>query len=338
MYTGLSLLLITPIGFPWKFYSGPGQWWFNDYGARKIRADNQFSLSYTLPHRRLVPWDRQYCHWPVKARGRGLYHAASGRTRTIWQHLIRSGDEIAELEERKLARFKQQRGIKRIIGWAWRFLFKILFLFCLLTIVEVVLVRFLDPPFTVRMAWSWLHSKLTTEDYEKPVYRWRQLEEISPHLRRAVLAGEDQRFLSHHGFDFTELQQAGRDFLLAERIRGASTITMQAARTVFLWPARTWWRKIAEAYYTVLLELIVNKQRILEIYLNTVHWGKGIMGAEAASQIYFSTSAYSLSPSRAALLAAILPNPTEWSPVSPSAYVRERQKWILKAMPRMPLL
>jgi monofunctional biosynthetic peptidoglycan transglycosylase len=240
--------------------------------------------------------------------------------------------------EEKLYRSKKQKGVKRIVGWAWRFILKMLLLFILLTIMQVVLLRFLDPPFTARMAWGWLHSTLTKGDYERPVYHWRQLAEISPHLRKAVLAGEDQRFLSHHGFDFTELQQAGRDFLLAERIRGASTITMQAARTVFLWPTRTWWRKIAEAYYTVLLELVLSKQRIFEIYLNTVHWGRGIMGAEAASQTYFSTSAHSLSRSRAALLAAILPNPTEWSPIRPSAYVRERQRRIMEEMGRMPLL
>lgn len=215
---------------------------------------------------------------------------------------------------------------------------KILLLFTLLTIGQVVLLRFLDPPFTARMAWSWLHSTLTTGDYERPVYHWRQLAEISPHLRKAVLAGEDQRFLSHHGFDFTELREAGRDFLMTERIRGASTITMQVARTVFLWPARTWLRKAAEAYYTVLLEIVLSKRRIFEIYLNTVHWGRGIMGAEAASRKYFSTSSYSLTCSQAALLAAILPNPTKWSPLNPRAYVRERQQGIMKEMGRMPLL
>ena len=188
------------------------------------------------------------------------------------------------------------------------------------------------------MAWSCFQSKVTTKHYKRPFYHWRKLEETSPHLRKAVLAGEDQRFLSHHGFDFTELSEAGRDFLTAERTRGASTITMQVARTVFLWPGRSWLRKIAEAYYTVLIEIFWSKERIFEIYLNTVHWGTGIMGAEAASRKYFFTGSFSLTPSRAALLAAILPNPTKWSPVNPSEYVRERQKRIMKEMVRMPLL
>ncbi len=232
----------------------------------------------------------------------------------------------------------KHKGVKQIVRWACSLLLKILLVFCLLTMVQVVLLRFFDPPFTARIAWSWLHSKVTTKQYQRFVYHWRQLSEISPHLRKAVLSGEDQRFLSHHGFDFAELRQAGRDFLMAERTRGASTITMQTARTVFLWPARSWLRKIAEAYYTVLLELILSKERILEIYLNTVHWGIGIMGAEAASQKYFSTNSISLTRSQAALLAAILPNPNRWSPTSPSNYVRKKQKKIMKEMVSMPLL
>ena len=237
-----------------------------------------------------------------------------------------------------MSRSKKQKSVKRIVGWAWRFLVKTLLIFSLLTISQVVLLKFFDPPFTAGMAWSWLRGKLAAKQYERPVYHWRQLREISPHLKKAVLAGEDQRFLSHHGFDFTELRQAGRDLLMAERTRGASTITMQVARTVFLWPSRSWLRKITEAYYTVLIEVILSKQRIFEIYLNTVHWGRGIMGAEAASQTYFSTSSFSLTRSRATLLAAILPNPTKWSPINPREYVRERQERIMKEMARMPLI
>ena len=237
-----------------------------------------------------------------------------------------------------MSQSKKQKSVKRILGWGWKFFLKVLFTFLILTIVQILLLRFLDPPFTVRMAWSWFQSKLTAKNYKRAIYQWRELEEISSHLRKAVLAGEDQRFLSHHGFDFTELTQAGKDFLKAKRLRGASTITMQVARTVFLWPGRSWLRKIAEAYYTVLIEILWSKERIFEIYLNTVHWGKGIMGAEAASKKYFFTSSFSLTLYQAALLAAILPNPTRWSPINPSKYVRERQKRIMKEMIRMPIL
>lgn len=237
----------------------------------------------------------------------------------------------------ELFQYNMRRSIKGLLRWSWRFLLKVVLILCILTMVQVFLLRFLDPPTTVRMAWSFLRHKIAAKQYEKPLYQWRELEEISSYLKKAVLAAEDQRFLSHHGFDFTELNQALRDLLTAERTRGASTISMQVARTVFLWRGRSWFRKIAEAYYTVLIELMWSKERILEIYLNTVHWGKGIMGAEAASRRYFRTSSANITPSQAALLAAILPNPTKWTPIKPSKYVRERQKEIMRQMVWMPL-
>ena len=204
--------------------------------------------------------------------------------------------------------------------------------------VQVFLLRFVDPPFTAMMGWNWLQNKITTKHNKLPDYHWRQLKEISPHLIKAVLAGEDQRFLTHHGFDFIEMNQAVQDIITDRRIRGASTITMQLARTVFLWPDRNWLRKIAEAYYTVLIEILWDKKRILEIYLNTVDWGTGIIGAEAASRKYFNTTSTRITLSQAALLAAILPRPHKWSPTKPGRYVRERQKRIMKDMDKMPML
>jgi len=167
---------------------------------------------------------------------------------------------------------------------------------------------------------------------------WRPLEEISPHVRKAVLAGEDQRFLSHNGFDFVEIQEAMKDMVSSKGFRGASTVTMQTARTVFLWPARNLLRKALEVYYTVLIEIIWNKERILEIYLNTVDWGKGVMGVEVASQHYFHVSAAHLSRRQAALLAAILPSPHRWSPTRPGLETNRRQQRILRDMDRMPLV
>ena len=186
-------------------------------------------------------------------------------------------------------------------------------------------------------AWDWIRHKEPTRLYQPQAY-WRPLKEISPHLKKAVLAGEDQRFLSHYGFDFTELNQAIKEMALNKSARGASTLTMQVARTVFLWPKRSWLRKAAEAYYTVLIEIFWSKERILEVYLNTVDWGSGLMGAEAASRKYFHRSSASISSHQAARLAAILPNPDKWSPTRPSAWVLIRQKRILKDMKRMPLL
>ncbi len=224
------------------------------------------------------------------------------------------------------------------MGWGCRQFLRLLFIMLILTLVQVSLLRFVNPPFTAMMAWSWIQNKVSTKYYQKPRHHWRRLDEISPHLKKAVLAGEDQRFLSHHGFDIIEINQAVWDILKAKRTRGASTITMQVSRTVFLWPSRSWLRKIAEAYYTFLAEIFWSKRRILEIYLNTVDWGAGIMGVEAASRKYFHTPSSHITPSKAALLAAILPSPHKWSPVNPGRRVKERQKRIMKDMIKMPPL
>lgn len=212
-----------------------------------------------------------------------------------------------------------------------------LFILCLLTVLQVFSLRFMNPPFTAVTAWNWIrHSETARHNQLKS--SWQPLKEISQYLRKAVLAGEDQRFLSHHGFDFKELNQAIKDMASKKGARGASTITMQVARTVFLWPNRSLLRKAAEAYYTVLIEIFWSKERILEIYLNTVDWGSGLMGAEAASKKYFHRDSASISRPQAALLAAILPSPDKWSPTNPSAYVSMRQRAILRDMERMPLL
>jgi monofunctional biosynthetic peptidoglycan transglycosylase len=173
---------------------------------------------------------------------------------------------------------------------------------------------------------------------DSPSIRWDRLVDISPNLRRAVLAAEDQRFLAHHGFDFTEMGEAAHGFLNGESIRGASTITMQVARTVFLWPGRSLLRKAAEAYYTVWIEWIWTKERILEVYLNTVDWGDKCTGVRAAAARYFGVEPRELNRSQAALLASVLPNPRRWSASNPSPHVLERKNRILKDLDLMPLL
>lgn len=214
--------------------------------------------------------------------------------------------------------------------------FQVILLVLVLTMLEVLLLRFVNPPFTAHMAWRRVKALVLSEPPERMQQEWKELEKISPYLRQAVLAGEDQRFLSHRGFDFVELENAVRDAIQAGRIRGASTITMQAARTVFLWPSRTWLRKALEAYYTLLMELFWDKRRILEVYLNTVDWGAGIMGAEAACRKYFGIGSDGITRSQAALLVAILPSPHRWSPVHPGPHVRIRQGRILRDMAKMP--
>ena len=207
-----------------------------------------------------------------------------------------------------------------------------------LSVAQVAVVRFVNPPFTMRMAVDYVASLVALEPYQAPDYRWQPMEKISPYLQKAVLASEDQRFLQHKGFDVVELRKAINDMLTGKTIRGASTISMQTARTVYLPPHRNLLRKALEAYYTALLELFWSKRRILEIYLNTVDWGDGLMGADAAARHYFKTSPIQLTQRQAALLAAILPNPHRLSPTRPDETVRYKVRRILRYMPQMPRL
>jgi monofunctional biosynthetic peptidoglycan transglycosylase len=215
---------------------------------------------------------------------------------------------------------------------------KLLILMMLVSAGQVAIVRIVDPPFTMRMVWDYASCRLRSAPYQSPLYFWRALTKISPSLQKAVLAGEDQRFLDHSGFDTIEIRNAFNELVSEHRIRGASTISMQTARTVYLMPSRSFWRKGLEAYYTALIELLWSKKRILEVYLNTVDWGPDIMGAEAAARYYFNKPSGYLSSRQAALLAAILPNPHRLSPLEPSKSVRLRVRRILKDMPHMPRL
>lgn len=211
-------------------------------------------------------------------------------------------------------------------------------IFLLIPIIQVIMFKFINPLFTIPMVWDWCEKQITRKNYIEFSYQWRDLNEISPHLRKAVLAAEDQRFLSHNGFDFIELKKAVNDIKTGKKTRGASTITMQAARSLFLIPWRSMLRKGIEAYYTVFMEKLWGKQRILEVYLNTVDWGIATIGAQAAAERYFSCSAADLTKAQAAILAAILPSPHTWSPTEPDSYVKSRRQRIMRDMQLMPLL
>ena len=202
--------------------------------------------------------------------------------------------------------------------------------FFLSTLFSVISYRFINPPVTPLMIMRSIQQKF---DGEKMVLRkeWASIKEISPSLQLAVVASEDNRFLEHNGFDFKAIEKA-KDYNAkkkGKKIRGASTISQQTAKNVFLWPQRSWIRKGLEVYFTFLIELIWSKKRIMEVYLNVIETGKGIYGAEKASQIYFNKSAKNLSPGEAALIAAILPNPLKWNPARPTSYLLGRQQWIL---------
>ncbi len=167
-----------------------------------------------------------------------------------------------------------------------------------------------------------------------PRYKWVPLEAISPHLQRAVLIGEDSRFYDHAGFDYEEIRSAWNRWRRGGRLRGASTISQQAARSLYLSPSRNAFRKLREAVITVGMEIILPKDRIFELYLNVVEWGPGIFGVEAASQTYFNRPASQLTRPQAALLAATLPAPRSSNPARPTPGLRRRQWRILDRMER----
>jgi monofunctional biosynthetic peptidoglycan transglycosylase len=161
---------------------------------------------------------------------------------------------------------------------------------------------------------------------------WLPVEDISANLKKAAIAGEDVNFLDHKGFDFKAMETAFVKNKKGKRIRGGSTISQQTAKNVFLWPGRSYIRKAFEAYFTILIELLWGKERILEVYLNVIEMGDGMYGAEAAVQNYWGKSANSMIKSQAALLIAVLPNPRRLSPARPSRFVYYKQSLILRNM------
>ena len=168
-------------------------------------------------------------------------------------------------------------------------------------------------------------------------HHWVPIDEISDHLPVAVMASEDQRFLLHHGFDYDAIEKAAkRNIEGGKRKLGASTISQQTAKNVFLWPGRSWVRKGFEVYFTALTELLWSKQRIMEVYLNSIEMGDGIYGADAVAEYHFGKKAEDLSRSDCALIAATLPNPRKFSSKSPGSYMRKRQRQILSNMRFIP--
>lgn len=204
-------------------------------------------------------------------------------------------------------------------------------LFLLGSAALVLALRWLDPPTSAFM----LRERLIGAG-SKPVYavrhRWVDWQQISPQLKLAVIASEDQRFPAHNGFDFKQINKALDDRERGRRMRGASTISQQVAKNLFLWPAQSWLRKGLEAYFTLLIETLWPKQRILEVYLNVAEFGKGVFGVGAASDAYFHKNPTRLTAYDAALLAAVLPNPKRMRVDAPSRYVRSRQQWIMAQM------
>lgn len=167
-------------------------------------------------------------------------------------------------------------------------------------------------------------------------HHWVPMEEISRHMPVAVMASEDQRFLKHHGFDYNAIEKAAIHNMKGGKRHGASTISQQTAKNVFLWPGRSWIRKGFEVYFTFLIEMMWSKQRIMEVYLNSIEMGDGIYGVDAVAEYHFNTTASQLSRSQCALIAATLPNPRRFNSAAPGEYMRKRQRQIEHEMRFIP--
>jgi monofunctional glycosyltransferase len=196
----------------------------------------------------------------------------------------------------------------------------------------VLLLRWIDPPFTAYMAEAQIGAWAKRDSSYVLHHRWVDLNQISPNLPLAVIASEDQKFPEHWGFDVEAIEQAYELNQHSHRVRGASTISQQVAKNLFLWSGRSYFRKGLEAYFTLLIEACWPKRRILEIYLNAAEFGYGTYGAEAAAQRFLHRSAAKLTRNDAALLAAVLPNPRLFSAAMPSAYIQRRRDAILVQM------
>jgi monofunctional biosynthetic peptidoglycan transglycosylase len=210
----------------------------------------------------------------------------------------------------------------------------------LVTAIPVVALRWMDPWYSAFMLDAALDASRAGKQRYQTDFRWRDLEQISPHAAVAVIAAEDQFFPFHTGFDFKSIRDAVRsNEKQAKRkrpkVRGASTISQQVAKNLFLWSGRSYARKGLEAYFTLLIELTWPKERILEVYLNIAQFGDGIYGVEAAGQRFYRLPAKKLGRYEAATLAAVLPNPITFKVNAPSAYVTKRRDFILDQMRRL---
>ncbi|HET7201800.1 MAG TPA: monofunctional biosynthetic peptidoglycan transglycosylase [Steroidobacteraceae bacterium] len=222
---------------------------------------------------------------------------------------------------------------KRRRGVAWRLLRGLLLAlgaWVAITVATVIALRWIDPPSTMFMVTDRL-THLPDDDYTFR-HDWRDWADISKHAAIAVIAAEDQRFPQHRGFDFKQIDKALADLERGRRMRGASTISQQVAKNLFLWRGQSWFRKGLEAGITLLIEACWSKQRILEVYLNVAEFGRGTYGVQAASQRFFRKDARRLTRSEAALLAAVLPAPGRFKVQAPTPYVKRRQAWIQRQM------
>ena len=214
----------------------------------------------------------------------------------------------------------------------WRRLLWLPVWFVVFTVLQVLILRFVDPPFSTMMVERQMEAFFGGEDDFVLVYDWRDADRISKQLPLALVAAEDQRFPTHNGFDFEAIEKARTNNAKGRKVRGGSTISQQLAKNLFLWRGRSWVRKALEAWYTVLIEALWPKARIMEVYMNVIEYGDGVYGAQAASRTFFGKDASKLGPAEAARLAAVLPNPRKYSAAKPGPYVQRRTRAIQRQM------
>jgi monofunctional biosynthetic peptidoglycan transglycosylase len=218
-----------------------------------------------------------------------------------------------------------------MIKKVFRIIGKIALWFFVISILSVFVFKWVPVPSTPLMVTRAIDNKLDGNDMICS-HDWVPLEEISTNLQKAVIASEDANFLTHHGFDFKAIQKAMESNEKGKKLKGGSTISQQTAKNVFLWQGRSYLRKGLEAYFTVLIELIWGKERIMEVYLNSIEMGNGVYGAEAASKYWYRKSAINLTKNEAAGIAAILPNPRKFTATNSSSYINRKKGRIVKHM------
>jgi monofunctional biosynthetic peptidoglycan transglycosylase len=226
---------------------------------------------------------------------------------------------------------KNKSLIRRLIYW----ILKYYFIFMIISLSLVLPFRWLNPPtssFIIRYQVNNWFNKPKAHPLQ---HEWVKWDQISPNASLAVLAAEDQKFLEHNGFDYEAINEAWQKNQHSKKVRGASTISQQVAKNLYLWPGKSFFRKGLETYFTLLIETLWPKQRIMEVYLNIAEFGDGVYGVEAASKKFFKHPAKHLIRYECALLAAVLPNPTRLKVDHPSEYVWRRQAWILREMYRL---
>lgn len=220
----------------------------------------------------------------------------------------------------------------KLVRTIWRIFWKTTMWFFIVSIGLTIIYRYIPVPITPLMVIRLVQQTFDSEKEVRLNKDWVPMSEISKNAPQAVFAAEDQKFLDHKGFDFEAMEKAWENNKKGKRIKGASTITQQTVKNVFLWPSRSYVRKGLEAYFTVLVELLWSKERIMEVYLNVIEMGDGIYGIEAAAQAYYDKPAAKLNRNQAAMIAAVLPNPIRWKPTKPTGYIKGRQSWIMRQM------